>query len=92
MKDMWGKEANIGDLFVHALRRGSSIWVHKYEIMDILETGVRARRLPETCSDDFWRYKKWVGGKYVDMTQEEREKVDKKTVIISKFGSISTIL
>lgn len=93
MKDMWGKEANIGDIFVHPLRRSSSLWMNKYELVSIGEDFVKARRL----NKDSWAYKVWV---YVpmgvtnhrDMTEAERAKVDAKTVKITTFSYRSTIL
>ena len=93
MKDMWDKEAKVGDIFVHPLRRSSSVWVNKYEIVSIGVNFVKARRL----NKDSWVYRVWVyipdsESHYRDMTEAERAKVDSKTVKITTFSSRSTIL
>lgn len=94
MKDMWGKEAKVGDVFVHPLRRSSSVWTNKYEVVSIEEAAgrqpgkVKARRLNRAS----WIYKKWDGNTLRDMTPAERAKVDAKTVTITTFSHRSTIL
>lgn len=90
MKDMWGKEAKVGDVFVHPLRRSSSLWMNKYEIVSI---GIVSKIVTARCLNrDSWVYKKWDGNNLRDLTAEERAKVDAKTVTISTFSSRSTIL
>lgn len=96
MKDMWEKEAKVGDVFVHPLRRSSSLWMNKYEIVSIgiAAKVVKARQL-NRCA---WSYKVWEydaatgKGFHRDMTEAERAKVDAKTVTISTFSNRSTIL
>jgi hypothetical protein len=99
MNDMWGKEAKVGDVFVHPLRRSSSVWTNKYEIVSIEEAvGRQPGKVKARClNKDSWAYKVWEyipGGNshHRDMTEAERAKVDAKTVTISTFSRRSTIL
>lgn len=94
MKDMWDKEANVGDIFIHPLRRCSSMWMNKYEIVSIGEDFVKARILNRNSMDyKVWVYKPTRGDSYFrDMTEAERAKVDAKTVKITTFSYRSTIL
>lgn len=99
MNDMWGKEAKVGDVFVHPLRRSSSVWTNKYEVVSIEEAaGRRPGKVKARCLNrDSWAYKVWDDegtGKWHhrDMTEEERTKVDAKTVTILTFSERSTIL
>ena len=95
MKDMWGKTAYVGVQFVHPLRRGSSLWMNKYIIVSITEDTetykgtITARQV---SPKDSWAYKVWDGSTYRDMTDEERAKVNSKTVTIYTFSDRSTIL
>lgn len=93
MKDMWGKEAKVGDIFVHPRRVSSSLWMNKYEIVSIGVNFVKARCL----NKDSWVYRVWVyipggGSHYRDMTEAERAKIDARTVTITTFSHRSTIL
>lgn len=93
MKDMWNKEAKVGDIFVHPLRTGSSLWMNKYEIVSFNEDVVKAHKLGRRP----YEYKVFVyvpnGTSYSrDMTEAERAKVNAKTVTISTFSRRSTIL
>ena len=93
MKDMWDKEAKVGDIFVHPGRGGSSLWMNKYKIISISENFVKAHRLGRRPH----AYKVFVyvpGGQshYRDMTEAERAKVDAKTMKITTFSDRSTIL
>ena len=93
MKDMWGKEAKVGDIFIHPLRQSSSVWVNKYEIASIGVNFVKARKLCRRPHE--YKVLEYIpGGKshYRDMTDAERAKIDAKTVTISTFSNRSTIL
>jgi hypothetical protein len=97
MKDMWDKEAKVGDIFVHPLRAGSSLWVHKYEIVSIDESAeiIRAKKIKDEREYKVFVYKSDPGrstGYYRNMTDAERAKVDAKTVVIRTFSDRSTIL
>lgn len=89
MKDMFGKELKVGDRFVHPGRSSSSCWNNVYQAVEI--TGDKVKCLTLTPKDG-WDYKKWDGSELRDMTDEERFKVDSKTVTIRSFGTNSVIL
>ena len=93
MKDMWGKTAYVGVQFVHPLRQGSSVWIQKYMVVEVLEKAVRASRIDRPKSDyEVWVYEPGKRSEYVAMTNEERAKVDAKTVMITTFSNRSTII
>jgi hypothetical protein len=54
--------------------------------------GNKIKCLILTPRNNHWDYRKWDGSNYRDMTLEERQKVDSRTVTISTFGSSSVIL
>jgi hypothetical protein len=93
MKDMWGKEAKMGDIFVHPRRVSSSLWMNKYEIVSVDKDFVKAKCLNKNS----YAYKVFVYNPdgvsyYRDMTEAERAKVDTKIVKITTFSARSTIL
>ena len=100
MKDMWGKEAKVGDTFVHPGRQCSSIWMNKYVIVSIDEgtapyrygQGPKIKARKCKALNRLHLYKKWDGDTYRDMTEAEIAKENAKTVTITTFSDRSTIL
>ncbi len=90
MLDITKREITVGDYIAYAKSSGRSAFQCIYHVREILESGVKAHQMYHESHYDYKRkYQKFVyndrsqKGEWVDMTDKEREKVDKKTTIIS---------
>lgn len=95
IKDFIGQDVVVGDYFAYPLIVGRSASMAIYQLMDVDEKGVKARKLNESYGfNGSWKYKKWDGNgnEHRDMTEEERAKVDAKTSRLSMFHERAILL
>ncbi len=100
MKDLIGREVQVGNYIAYALTAGRSANLGIYKVKEILEDKIKAIKIDESYG--MWsvltketadnpskkidrKYAKWssVVGGYIEMSKEEKQKVDNKTSTLS---------
>lgn len=104
MKDLLGREVQVGHYICYALTVGRSANLAVYQVKEILEDKIKANKITESYGTS-WnmtlqdgkivprRYCKFVynpGGEsyYEEMQQEQKDKVDNKTSTLSMLERI----
>lgn len=92
IKDFLGRDVSVDDYFAYPLSIGRSNCMALYQLKVILDDGrVKARKVVDTAGSSFHKYKNFEydavnnTGKYVDMTPEQRQAVDRKTSVLNMF-------
>ena len=98
MKDLLGREVQVGHYICYALTVGRSANLAVYQVKEVLEDKIKAIKLESsyghwgemmrTLDSGVkvpWKYLKWdkKQGENVEMTEEEKTKVDNKTSTLS---------
>lgn len=97
MKDLLGREVQVGNYICYALTAGRSANLAVYQVKEVLDNKIKAVKIDESysnCSGNFTltdgteipcKYIKWSSkmGEYIEMTEDEKFKVDSKTSTLS---------
>lgn len=97
MKDLIGREVQVGNYIAYALTAGRSANLGIYQVKEALKDKIKAVKINESYGwsinnfklDDGkvvpWKYIKWNSKleKHIEMTAEEKFKVDNKTSTLS---------
>ena len=102
MKDLIGREVQVGNYIAYALTAGRSADLGIYQVKEVLEDKIKAVKINSSYGNHHnclmevtscentgkvkvqQKYIKWVRGSgYVEMTAEEKFKVDNKTSTLS---------
>lgn len=87
MKDLLGREIQVGNYICYALTAGRSANLGVYIVREVQEEKIKAIKIESSYGhwDDSFKYKKWdkKPGEFVEMTPEEKFKVDNKTSTLS---------
>jgi len=87
MKDLLGREVQVGNYICYALTAGRSANLAVYIVREVLDNQIKATKLESSYWhwNYSWKYKKYDRklGEYVEMTEEEKFKVDNKTSTLS---------
>ena len=99
MKDLFDREIKVGDYIAYALTAGRSANLAVYQVKEVSESNVKAHKLDESygySQGNHWILtnvpRKYVKAKWntktqtfdhLEMTQEEKDKVDNKTTTLS---------
>jgi hypothetical protein len=97
MKDIIGREVQVGNYIAYALTAGRSANLGIYQVKEVLEDKIKASKINESYSWSLtnfkledgkvvpWKYIKWSPklGKHTEMTTEEKFKIDNKTSTLS---------
>lgn len=97
MKDLLGREVQVGNYICYALTAGRSANLAVYQVKEVLDNKIKAAKIDESYKwgDSYypfedgrkvlWKHTKWnlKEGKRVEMTPEEKLKVDNKTSTLS---------
>ena len=99
MKDLLGREVQVGHYICYALTVGRSANLAVYQVKEVQEDKIKATKLDSSYGMDYanrlyststgekvpWKYTKWCNktSARVAMTEEEKFKVDNKTSTLS---------
>ena len=97
MKDLIGREVQVGNYICYALTAGRSANLAVYQVKEVTEDKIKAIKIDQsygwssgiyTLPDGEkipYKYSKWDSklGKHIEMSDEEKYKVDNKTSTLS---------
>lgn len=86
MKDLLGREVQVGNYICYALTAGRSANLAVYQVKEVLDNKIKAVKIDESYGwGNSWKYRTYDRklGEYRDMTEEEKFKVDNKTSTLS---------
>lgn len=98
MKDLLGREVQVGHYICYALTVGRSANLAVYQVKEVFEDKIKAKKINESYDGYYnrpttldtgkrvlWKYIKWSNklNDLVEMTEAEKAKVDNKTSTLS---------
>lgn len=97
MKDLLGREVQVGNYICYALTAGRSANLGVYIVREVQEEKIKATKINSSYGLNYkqqtlnsgksveWRYCKWCKESldFIEMTEEEKFKVDNKTSTLS---------
>ena len=94
IKDFLGFEVKMDDYFAYPLTIGRSANMAIFQFKGLNKNGnVKARPVKRAYNNnDLFKYKKWNGSVWVEMTHDEKAKVDAKLSTLTMFSERALFL